>query len=185
MHLILVLAVCTRDTAALIADGFTSLPSSSRPYGQAIERAAEFVLGQRLPARNPFRQAVTIYLNLAGIELGYGFFAPAVPNSFKLVFEIHYPDGRVEYDLPRVREGAGGSRLTRYLDQIGRIEYEPLREMMVKMLTYHAWQQHPGASHIRAVFGFIQLPSPSEFRRGQKETYRFMYAYDFSFGPEK
>lgn len=139
------------------------------------------MLGQKLPVHHALRQGVILYQNAAGIELGYGYFAPAVPNSCKLVFEIHYPGGRVEYDLPRAADGAGGSRLVRFLDQIGRLEYKPLREMMLKMLVYNAWQKHPAASSIRAVFGFIQLPTPAEVRRGQNETYRFMYAYDFSF----
>jgi len=182
VHFILILTVCTRDTFSLIADGFTSLPASLESYGETIEKAAAAILGQRLSVRNPLCQGETIYQNVAGIELGYGYFAPAVPNSFKLVFEIHYPDGRVEYDLPHVREGAGGSRLIRYLEQIGRLEYEPLREMMMKMLAYGVWREHPDAIKTRAIFGFIQVPSPAEARRGQKETYRFMYAYDFSFG---
>lgn len=180
-HLILVLCVCVRDTSSLIADGYTSLPASLQTYGEKIEYVAQGILAESLPARNPWRQMECIYQNLAGIELGYAFFAPAVPNSFKLVFEIHYPDGRIEYDLPHVREDAAGSRLTRVLDEIGRLEYEPLREMIIKMLAYHAWQAHPGATKIRAIFGFIQVPSPTEFRQGDKEKYRFMYAYDLSF----
>jgi hypothetical protein len=158
----------------------TWLPDSGREYADRGEDVAEVFLGQKLPPRHALRQAATVYQNAAGIELGYGFFAPAVPNSCKLVFELHYPDGRIDYDLPRAHEGAGGSRLVRFLDQIGRLEYEPLRETMLEMLVHRAWQKHPGASSIRAVFGFIQLPTPAEVRRGQHETYRFMYAYDFS-----
>jgi hypothetical protein len=56
--------------------------------------------------------------------------------------------------------------------------------MMLKMLAYGSWQEHPDAKSIRAVFGFIQIPTPLEVQHGQTETYRFMYAYDFRFGPE-
>jgi len=28
---------------------------------------------------------------MAGIEVGYGFFAPNVPNNYKVVFELQYP----------------------------------------------------------------------------------------------
>jgi hypothetical protein len=33
---------------------------------------------------------------------------------------------------------------------------------------------------IRAVFGSISLPSISEFEHGKRESYEFLYAYDFS-----
>jgi hypothetical protein len=181
VHFLLIVTVCTRDTFSLIADGFTFLPDSFKKDGDKGEKVARLILGEGLPIHQPLRQAETIYQHAAGIELGYGFFAPGVPNSFKLLFEIHYPDGRVEYDLPHVRQGAGGSRLIRFLEEIGRLEYEPLREMILKMLAYSAWREHPGATNIRAVFGFIQLPTPTEARRGKSEIYRFMYAYDFVF----
>ena len=136
VHLLLIAAVCTRDTFSLIANGFTSLPVSLQKYGDRGENVTEAMLGQKLPVHHALRQGVILYQNAAGIELGYGYFAPAVPNSCKLVFEIHYPGGRVEYDLPRAADGAGGSRLVRFLDQIGRLEYKPLREMMLKMLGH-------------------------------------------------
>ena len=61
-------------------------------------------LGQDLAASNPAREALATYLHIAGIESGYGYFAPNVPGSYKLVFELHYPDGRVQYELPHVQE---------------------------------------------------------------------------------
>jgi hypothetical protein len=181
IHFLLIVSVCTRDTCTIVADGFTSLPDSFKKYGEIGAEASGIVLGDTLPIHHPIRQTETIYLNAGGIELGYSFFAPAIPSSFKLVFEIHYPDGHVEYDLPRVHEGGGGSRLVRCLEQIGRLEYEPLREMMLKMLAYREWQEHPNATHIRAVFGFIQIPTRGEAQQGKTETYRFLYAYDFGF----
>ena len=33
---------------------------------------------------------------------------------------------------------------------------------------------------VRAVFGSLNLPSPAEFERGKRESYDFLYAYDFS-----
>jgi hypothetical protein len=34
------------------------------------------------------------------------------------------------------------------------------------------------------VFGSIMLPSVSEFERGKRESYEFLYAYDFSLREE-
>ena len=121
------------------------------------------------------------YLYGAGIEGGYGFFAPNVPNSSKIVFELHYSDGHVEYDLPHVSDAAAGLRLISVLDYIGQTDYEPLRQVMVKMLAYSAWQQHSDAVTIRAVYGVIDEPTLTEARKGQKESYHFLYAYDFDF----
>ena len=65
-------------------------------------------------ASNPVRQALATYLHIAGIETGYGYFAPNVPGSYKLVFELHYPDGRVEYELPSVSSAAAGVACSRF-----------------------------------------------------------------------
>ncbi len=137
-------------------------------------------LGQHLAASNPVRQALATYLHIVGIETGYGYFAPNVPGSYKLVFELHYPDGRVEYELPPVSSAAAGLRIAGLLDKIGRTHYEALRERLVKMVAKSIWQEHPEVKAIRAVFGSINLPSISEFERGGRESYEFLYAYDFS-----
>ena len=122
-----------------------------------------------------------MYLHSAGIEGGYGFFAPGIPNSSKLVFELHYADGHVEYELPHVSSGAAGLRLISLLDYIGQTEYEPLRQLMLKMLAFAIWQEHPSATIIRAVYGYVEGPALSEGSGGTTESYHFLYAYDFSF----
>ena len=141
---------------------------------------ADATLGQHLAASNPIRQTLATYLHIAGIEAGYGYFAPNVPGSYKLVFELHYPDGRVEYELPSVSSAAAGLRIAGLLDKIGRTQYDVLREHLVKMLALSIWREHPEVKTIRAVFGSIRLPSVSEFERGKRESYEFLYAYDFS-----
>jgi hypothetical protein len=137
-------------------------------------------LGQRLPASNPLRQLVVAYLHIAGIETGYGYFAPNVPGGYKLVFELHYPDGHVEYELPRVNSAAAGLRIVRLLDEIGRTPYDMLREHLIKTMAQSIWGEHPEVKTIRAVFGSIKLPNISEFEQGKRESYEFLYAYDFS-----
>jgi hypothetical protein len=67
------------------------------------------------------------------------------------------------------------------LDQIGRTGYDPLREIMIKMLAYSVWQDHPEATVVRAVFGFVALPKLDDVKQGKTESYNFLYAYDFSF----
>jgi hypothetical protein len=184
LHFFLLLTVSCQQTFWVLANGYTSLPSSLEKYWRKAEAATGFALGERFDLANRVRQTVSSYIESAGIEGGYGFFAPGVPNSYKLVFELHYGDGRIEYDLPHVTDVETGLRLSSLLDQIGRASYEPLRELMVKMLAYAMWQVHPDAVTIRAVFGYVEMPSVAELKQGKGASYNFLYAYDFSFaGP--
>jgi hypothetical protein len=140
-----------------------------------------------LAKANPLRQAIVVYTCAAGIEGGYGFFAPNIPDSFALVFEIHYPDGRLEYEQPPVGSAAADLRVAGLLDKLGHSEYDPLREGLVKMMVRSIWRAHPDARMIRAVFGSIALPSITEFEAGKKPSFEVLYAYDFSLrsGPTK
>jgi hypothetical protein len=180
LHFLLIISFSCREGLRLIAQGPTILPASFKSYSQKAETVVSAALGQHLRASNPVRQALATYLHLAGIETGYGYFAPNVPASYKLVFELHYPDGRVEYDLPRVNSAAAGLRMAGLLDKIGRTRYDALREHLVKMVAQSIWREHPEVKTIRAVFGSIRLPSISEFEHGKRESYEFLYAYDFS-----
>jgi hypothetical protein len=168
----------------LVAHGKTIFPSSFRSYSQKAEGIVSALLCQRLAPSNPVRQVLGTYLHIAGIETGYSYFAPNVPGSYKLVFELHYPDGRIEYELPRVNSTAAGLRVAGLLDKIGRTPYDDLRELLVKMLAQSIWRQHPEVKTIRAVFGAARLPSLSKFERGKRESYDFLYAYDFSLREE-
>jgi hypothetical protein len=180
LHFLLIISFSLRDTLWLVAHGPTIFSSSFRRYSQKAEGVVSALLCQRLAASNPVRQVLATYLHIAGIETGYGYFAPNVPGSYKLVFELHYPDGRIEYELPRVNSTAAGLRVAGLLDKIGRTPYDALRELLVKTLAQSIWRQHPEVTTIRAVFGSTRLPSLSEFERGKRESYDFLYAYDFS-----
>ena len=180
-HFALIFLVSCRATLSILARGHTDLPSSLDRYWQKAEVVVTAALAGTLGITNPVREALNAYLNSAGIEGGYGFFAPHVPNSTKVVFELHFKDGRIEYELPRVRTDAAGHRLGGLLDMIRGTDYEPLRELMLKMLAYSVWREHPDATTIRAVFGSIDVPSAAEFERGKRESYNFICAYDFRF----
>jgi hypothetical protein len=184
LHFLLIISFSCRETLRLVAQGPTILPSSFRTFSRRAENVANAALGQHLARSNPIRQALATYLHVAGIEAGYGYFAPNVPGSYRLVFELHYPDGRVEYELPHVSSAAAGLRIAGLLDKIGRTPYDALREHLVKMLAQSIWREHPDVKAIRAVLGSISLPSASEFERGKRESYEFLYAYDFSLQKE-
>jgi hypothetical protein len=180
LQLLLIIAVSSRDTFWLLSTSRTVFPERSKNFWRRAEQIASMALGQRLPGSNPVRQILTGYLDLSGIEVGYGFFAPNVANSYKLVFELRFPDGRVEYELPRVSNAASVLRVAGLLDTIGRTRSEAFRQTMVKMLAHAVWREHADAIMIRAIFGSVVLPSAPEFAHGKRESYEFLYAYDFS-----
>ena len=180
LQLFLIITVSSRDTFWLLSKSKTIFPASSKNFWQRAEQIASIAVGQRLPPSNPVRHILTGYLDLSGIEVGYGFFAPNIPNSYKLVFELRFPDGRVEYELPRVSNAASVLRVAGLLDQIGRTRSEAFRQTMVKLLADAMWREHADATMIRAIFGSVVLPSAPEFEHGKRESYEFLYAYDFN-----
>jgi len=180
-HLFLIVVVCLRDTFSVFASTPTILPAEINEIWQDGEQTAAALLGQRLDRSNWVRNGIAVYLHGAGIESGYGFFAPNVPPNYKLVFEVHYPDGRIDYEIPRVSNAATGLRFAGVLDQLAEVTYAPLRAAMVKIVAYSVWQAHPEASLIRAYLGCGRLPTPAGFERGEKESYDLLFAYDFTF----
>ena len=173
--------VCFRDTFAILSQGGTVFGKSLTGFWQSSERVTSAILGGQLVSSDPLRKGLDTYLNIAGIEAGYSFFAPNVPNNYKLVFEIHENDGHIQYALPQIGEPAIGLRFATLLDYIGETRYDALREVMLKMLAFPIWQEYPNAIRIRAVLGFVNLPTATEYARGKRESYQFLYAYDFSF----
>ncbi len=180
VHFLLIISVSCRDTLRVVVEGPTVLPVSFKNCFQKAQTALFAALGQKLPASNPVGEALNTYMQLAGIETGYGYFAPNVPGSYKLVFELRYPDGRVEYELPSVNSAAAGLRIAGLLDSIGRTPYDALREILVKALAQSVWREHPDVESVRAIVGSIKLPTAHEFTEGKRESYEFLYAYDFS-----
>jgi hypothetical protein len=180
LQLLLIISFSSRDTLRAIAEGPTVLPPPLKSSSEKAEDVLSTVLGQRLSASNPVRQALATYVNLAGIEVGYGYFGPNVPGSYKLTFELHYSDGHIEYELPQVSSAAAELRLSRLLDEIGQTNYDKLREILVRMLAESVWRQHPEAKTVRAMFESIRLPRLNEFQHGKRESYEVLYTYEFT-----
>src|SRR5437870_1911530 len=150
VHCFLIVAVSVRETLWLLSQGLTISPSSLRSVWQAGERVTSGALGERLDFSNPARQVLYTYLESTGIEAGYGYFAPNIPDGCRLIFELHYSDGRVEYDLPVVSSSAAGLRLVTLLEKLARPSYAPVREYIAKMMANSVWREHPDATTIRA-----------------------------------
>jgi hypothetical protein len=180
IHFFLLTAVCFAGVFWLIAQGSTILPSPSDEYARTAELVATFCLGKQTGVTNPLRRGIATYLHAAGIQAGYTFFAPNVPNHHRLTFELFYDDGRVEYESPHVRSKAAGLRLNSLLDKLAEERYEAVREMVVKMLAFSVWREHTDVKRIHATFGSVTPPGINEFEQGKRETFQPMFSFDFS-----
>jgi hypothetical protein len=180
LQLLLIISFSCRDTLRVVAEGPTILPNFFKNFSAKAEPIVSTALGQKLPTSNPVRELLATYVQLAGIESGYGYFAPNVPGGYRLVFEIRYPDGRVEYELPSVRSEAAALRIAGLLENIGRTPFDAMREILLKTLAQCVWREHPEVKSVRAILGSVTLPTVHQFEEGKRESYEFLYAYDFS-----
>jgi len=180
IHFFLITAVCLAGVFWLIAQGSTILPSACNEYAQKAELGATWCLGKEAGASNPVRRGIATYLHAAGIQAGYSFFAPNVPSQHRLTLELLYEDGRVEYESPHVRGKTAALRLESLLDRLADERYEPAREVLVKMLAFSVWREHPDVKKVRATFGAVNPPAMNEFEQGNTETFQPMFSFDFS-----
>jgi len=180
IHFFLITAVCLAGVFWLIAQGSTILHSACNEYAQKAELVATWCLGKEAGASNPVRRGIATYLHAAGIQAGYSFFAPNVPSQHRLTLELLYEDGRVEYESPHVRGKTAALRLESLLDRLADERYEPAREVLVKMLAFSVWREHPDVKKIRATFGAVNPPAMNEFEQGNTETFQPMFSFDFS-----
>ncbi len=185
VHFFLITAVCFAGIFSLVAEGTTALPSVLDKYARKAELIAAFVLGKEAAASSPVRRGVATYLYAAGSQSGYTFFAPNVPGYYQLSLELNYEDGRVEYESPRVSGKAAALRLDSLLNRLADDRYEPIREVVVKMLVFSVWREHPGVKKIRATFGSVTPPSISDFGQGKRESFQPLFSYDFSLRTEQ
>ena len=163
--------------SARVNDFTLSLRTSTRVRQSWV---ATWCLGKEAGPSNPVRRGIATYLHAAGIQAGYSFFAPNVPSHHRLTLELFYEDGRVEYESPHVRGKAAALRLDSLLDRLPEERYEPVREVLVKMLAFSVWREHPDVKKVRATFEAVNSPSMTEFEQGKTETFQPMFSFDFS-----
>jgi hypothetical protein len=184
-HFFLITAVCFAGIFSLVAQGLTILPSALDRFARKGELAAATVLGKEAAASSPVRRGIATYLHAAGIQAGYTFFAPNIPSYHKLILELYYSDGRIEYDSPHVSGKAAALRLDSLLDRLADPRYEPLREVVVKMLAFSVWRERSDVERIRAIFGSVNPPGISDFEHGKGESFQPLFSFDFSLRDEE
>jgi len=185
VHFFLITAVCFAGVFSLIAEGSTMLPAVLDKYARSAERVAAWFLGKQAGAHSFIRRGIATYLHAAGIQAGYTFFAPNVPGYHRLTFELYYEDGHVEYESPHVSGKSAALRLESLLDRIADNHYEPIREVVVKLLALSVSRGRPDVKKIRATFGAVTPPEISDFENGKGESFQPIFSYDFSLREEE
>lgn len=184
LHFFLVINLSLQDLSATLASGARRFPKFFERFLERTEAVTSASVGRQLAVANPVRQLLTTYAECTGIEVGYSYFAPNVPGNSRLAFELHYPDGRVEYDVPVVGGATAGDRVSVLLDRLRFVHYRRLREALLRSLVNSIHHQHPEAVLIRAVLGTAELTTAAEYRAGKRISYNAWYAYDFRYRNE-
>src|SRR6266511_1870153 len=96
-HFFLITAVCLAGIFSLVAQGLTILPPALDRSARKGELGETTVFGKEAASFRPVRRGIATYLHAACNQAGYTFFAPNIPSYHKLVLDLHYQDGRVEY----------------------------------------------------------------------------------------
>ena len=178
LHLAFIGAISCREIVGFVERRQTIL-SGSVGAATTIAPLISAATGERLAPTNPVRRALFSYFMLTGIDCSYGYFAPNIPGRNKLVFELRYPDGKIEYALPRVKSKAAALRVVSLLDEIGLPEWDRNREELIRSIARAVWRQHPGALSIRAIFGINLPPTIAEFEQGKRESFKVLNTYNF------
>jgi hypothetical protein len=174
LHFALLVGVCAAETHRLVARGLTLLPVASRATVGEPQSA-----GTR--TWNLTRRLSTTYRHLAGIERGYGFFAPNVPDAFRLVVEVSSSGSEQPVvGIVSPEGGEAGLRVATFLDSIGRMESALIRRAMLKALAASIFAGQPGATHVSIVIESIRMPTVAGVRDGKQPTFAPVSAEEFS-----
>jgi hypothetical protein len=177
LHFVLIFIVCSRDLCDTIATDGT-LPSPIVSVAGITTSSCEVLLLENAPASQPPRQLLLGYLNLAGIESGYGFFGPQVPRSYQLAFELHYSDGRIQ--MEELHDVAPGMtlRLDSLLGILRLNDDATVRDGIIKMLAENVWRRHDDLAAMRATLQLVDTPTMEEYSYGGRVSLQTIVSYD-------
>ena len=184
VHFLFIGAVSCWDIIDLVGSGRTSLPQRAAAPASKLAGAMQSISPRQLGRSNPLRRTIVGYCHMAGIESPYTFFAPNVPPSLKVMFEIQFPDQRVIYELPHVQSETEGLRLSALVDQAA-AQPGLWRDIILHMLAGLVADENPDATRIQIVVAALQFPAPAEYLTGARPSDNFVCSYDFKADEER
>jgi hypothetical protein len=181
-HFLLVATVSLHATFSLFKTHVVSWSDVPATLFERLDQLPAALVPDEAAAVNLGQKVLATYTNAAGIEAGYGYFAPNIPAGSSLVFEFHDANGKIEYGAPTVATEAGSLRLQTMLAQAASAELPEWREELVKLLANSSRRFHPDAISVRAFFGSLSPPDLSRYKAGKREmVFNCQYVYDFKY----
>ena len=180
VHFALLFGICSSETFRLVRDRLTLLPIG-RPNSARSESVRDGPATAESPRPSTLQKLTKTYLHLAGINAGYGFFAPNVPDGYQLTIELIDQQERVfQSGLISPKRGETGLRLASFLDALGRTASGDVRDIMFHLLGKSLLDEHPEAARVRLSIETISLSSLAEYQAGGGKRVEQAYAYEFS-----
>jgi hypothetical protein len=172
-HLALILWICANDTTSLIQEGLTVVRTSppTVPLNDPAPEAKK--------AKAGLVEYCATYSRCAGIEASYSFFAPNVPDSYALVFELHLASGETEYEFNKDSHREGKLRLASLMDAISTSKAAEVRKLIIRLLTNDMYQRHPDVVRIRSMFVRLANTELGTELANEPHRYEVLYSYDF------
>jgi hypothetical protein len=180
IHFAALLFVSVHETARLISLRLTNIPPRIADSVRRGTSVTETQLGLPRSKINLLRQALIPYLACGGMDAGYGYFAPNVPNSYQLSFELHGTDDRIELRSLQLASSDLGLRVASLVDQIGGTSAPELREHMLKKIAMVVARRNSVVRNVHVSLSQITSPTLGEYARGQRQTAVLLYQYNFS-----
>jgi hypothetical protein len=186
----LLLAVATAHFAAVLwvssAQIFTVVGQGHTLLSFALTNDAQ-TSSTSSPSQNhellqSVRRFTRTYLHLAGIEAGYGLFAPNVPDGYRLKFEVRDGSGIIQNGVISPQRGETDLRLASGLDVLGRTVPSEIREILVKLVAESLFAAQPEAKEITLAIEEVATPTVAEFQAGKERSYTPVYSYDYGRG---
>jgi hypothetical protein len=141
---------------------------------------SEASLGSRFARSDPVRQSLMTYLAAAGADGGYGYFAPGIPDTYALTFELRYSDGHTETQIAQSANTALGLRIGSLLEQVGGISSPKLSEHMLKNFATVLSRQHSALKSGRVSLWRVPSPTIEEYTQGKRPKPALISTYDFN-----
>ena len=131
-----------------------------------------------LPTRVP--SLLVPYAHLAGIDTGYGLFAPNVPSAVSVAFELKDAAGHSTACMPLLNTREGQDRFNVNFNTFKK--FEEIRPLLAYGWAIRMLELQPGHNKITVVIGTHIQPSLEAYRRGEQAKFEESVRYEFELG---
>lgn len=139
--------------------------------GQRVFMAIKHYLPTRVPS------IFVPYAHLAGIDTGYGLFAPNVPSAVSAAFELTDAAGHSTACLPMLNTREGLDRFNVNFNTFKK--FEEIRPLLAYGWAIRILELQPGYNKITVVIGSHLQPNMEAYRQGERAKFIESVRYEF------